>query len=83
MYKFIASKMPTAAFIGDVKVLGELIKAKRTEMGIELADYAALCGAGINTLSRLENGDSSCRYFDDSSLRVFRSKKKIGSGGRI
>ena len=58
--KVIASKMPASAFIGDAEVLGELIKAKRTEMGIKLADCAALCGVGINTLSRIENGNSNC-----------------------
>ena len=58
--KVKASKMPTSLFIDDAEVLGELIKAKRTEMGIKLADCAALCGIGINTLSRIENGNSNC-----------------------
>jgi transcriptional regulator with XRE-family HTH domain len=32
----------------------------RTELGIKLADCAALCGIGINTLSRIENGNANC-----------------------
>lgn len=51
-----ASKMPTSVFIDDAETLGELIKAKRTGMGMKLADCAALCGISINTLSRIENG---------------------------
>ncbi|GGB60651.1 MULTISPECIES: helix-turn-helix domain-containing protein [Shewanella] len=58
--KVTASKMPSAAFIDNAAVLGQLIKAKRTELGLKLADCAALCGIGINTLSRIENGNSNC-----------------------
>jgi len=54
--KVKASKMPTSLIIDDAKTLGELIKAKRTGIGIKLADCAALCGISINTLSRIENG---------------------------
>lgn len=54
------SEMPGAAFIVNAEILGQLIKAKRTELGIKLADCAALCGIGINTLSRIENGNANC-----------------------
>ena len=54
------SKMPNIAFIENAQVLGQVIKAKRTELGIKLADCAALCGIGINTLSRIENGNANC-----------------------
>ena len=54
--KVKASKMPTSLFIDNADTLGKLIKAKRTGMGIKLADCAALCGISINTLSRIENG---------------------------
>jgi len=52
--------MPNTKFIDNAEVLGQLIKAKRTELGIKLADCAALCGIGINTLSRIENGNANC-----------------------
>lgn len=52
--------MPSSAYIDSAEVLGQLIKAKRTELGLKLADCAALCGIGINTLSRIENGNSNC-----------------------
>lgn len=58
--KVTASKMPSSAYIEGAAVLGQLIKAKRTELGLKLADCAALCGIGINTLSRIENGNANC-----------------------
>jgi len=58
--KVTSSKMPEAEFIENAHVLGQLIKAKRTELGMKLADCAALCGVGINTLSRIENGNDNC-----------------------
>lgn len=58
--KVTASKMPSSAYVGDAEVLGQLIKAKRTELGLKLADCSSLCGIGINTLSRIENGNSNC-----------------------
>lgn len=54
------SNLPSSAFIDNAEILGQLIKAKRTELGIKLADCAALCGVGINTLSRIENGNANC-----------------------
>lgn len=58
--KVTVSDMPDAVFIDNAGILGQLIKAKRTELGIKLADCAALCGIGINTLSRIENGNVNC-----------------------
>lgn len=52
--------MPSTGNINNAQVLGQVIKAKRTEMGIKLIDCAALCGIGINTLSRIENGNANC-----------------------
>lgn len=58
--KVTVSDMPDSVFIDNARILGQLIKAKRTELGIKLADCAALCGIGINTLSRIENGNANC-----------------------
>ncbi|WP_296048747.1 helix-turn-helix domain-containing protein [uncultured Alteromonas sp.] len=58
--KVTASDMPSTDFIDSAEILGQLIKAKRTGLGIKLADCAALCGIGINTLSRIENGNANC-----------------------
>jgi transcriptional regulator with XRE-family HTH domain len=58
--KVTVSDMPDSVFIDSAGILGQLIKAKRTELGIKLADCAALCGIGINTLSRIENGNANC-----------------------
>ena len=58
--KVTTSEMPQTQYIGDAYVLGQLIKAKRTAMGMRMADCAALCNVGINTLSRIENGNANC-----------------------
>ena len=51
------SDMPATSLILDSVNLGKLIKARRTAMNMKLTDCAALCGVGINTLSRIENGN--------------------------
>jgi transcriptional regulator with XRE-family HTH domain len=51
------SDMPETNVILDSINLGKLIKAKRTAMKMKLADCASLCNVGINTLSRIENGN--------------------------
>lgn len=53
----IQSDMPETGPILDSVNLGKLIKAKRTAMKMKLADCASLCDVGINTLSRIENGN--------------------------
>ncbi|MCM2680972.1 helix-turn-helix domain-containing protein [Echinimonas agarilytica] len=58
--KVTTSQMPQTQFIENANVLGQLIKAKRTATGMKLADCAALCNVGINTLSRIENGNDNC-----------------------
>jgi transcriptional regulator with XRE-family HTH domain len=58
--RVIVANLPRSEFIDNAEILGQLIKAKRTELGIKLADCAALCGVGINTLSRIENGNANC-----------------------
>lgn len=58
--RVIVASLPSSEFIDNAEILGQLIKAKRTELGIKLADCAALCGVGINTLSRIENGNANC-----------------------
>jgi len=53
------SDMPDTSLILEPESLGKLIKAKRTEMKMKLVDCASLCGVGINTLSRIENGNTN------------------------
>lgn len=53
----IQSDMPETSSILDLEDLGKLIKAKRTAMKMKLADCASLCNVGINTMSRIENGN--------------------------
>jgi transcriptional regulator with XRE-family HTH domain len=58
--KVTIANMPETQFIDNARILGKLIKAKRTAMGMKMADCAALCNIGINTLSRIENGNANC-----------------------
>jgi len=52
-----ATEAPNVSAITNPELLGQLIKAKRTGMRLKLRDCAALCGVGVNTLSRLERGN--------------------------
>ena len=54
------TNFPTVSHIDAPKILGELIRAKRTLLNLRLEDFAALCSVGINTLSRIENGNENC-----------------------
>lgn len=53
----IPTEMPSESLITEPAILGAVIKAKRTAIRMKLCDCAALCGIGINTLSRIENGN--------------------------
>ncbi|MFT5675668.1 MAG: transcriptional regulator with XRE-family HTH domain [Paraglaciecola sp.] len=53
----IPTKMPRESLITEPALLGAVIKAKRTAIRMKLSDCATLCGIGINTLSRIENGN--------------------------
>jgi len=79
--------MPDTVFIDNAEILGQLIKAKRTELGIKLADCAALCGIGINTLSRIENGNANCTlsavFSVLSGLGIKLTSKELASAETI
>ena len=55
--QFTQSNLPASNAILDPVNLGKLIKANCTPMKMTLADCASLCKVGINTLSRIENGN--------------------------
>lgn len=56
----VPTKQPENAVLTDAATLGVLIRARRTALKMKLEDCAALCGIGINTLSRIENGNTNC-----------------------
>jgi transcriptional regulator with XRE-family HTH domain len=56
----VPTKQPENAVLTDAATLGVLIRARRTALKMKLEDCAALCGIGINTLSRIENGNPNC-----------------------
>jgi hypothetical protein len=61
------SDMPETNVILDPVNLGKLIKAKRTAIKMKLADCASLCNVGINTLSRIENGNFNSTLDQDET----------------
>jgi transcriptional regulator with XRE-family HTH domain len=58
--KVVPTKHPNSIVLSDAATLGTLIRARRTALKMKLQDCAALCGIGINTLSRIENGNPNC-----------------------
>lgn len=43
------------------KLIGEIIKARRTQSDLRLEDAAALCGVAKDTLMKIEHGQSTCQ----------------------
>jgi transcriptional regulator with XRE-family HTH domain len=57
-------KLPTPDLSQSVtaKLLGEAIKAKRTQSNLRLEDAAALCGVAKQTLMRIEHGHDTSQF---------------------
>lgn len=47
---------PTQTGALDMALLGQYVKARRTQAGLRIDDAALLCGVAKDTLSRIENG---------------------------
>ena len=43
-------------------LLGQAIKARRTQTNLRLEDAAALCGVAKQTLMKIEHGQQSCQF---------------------
>lgn len=43
------------------ELIGQVIKARRTQSDLRLEDAAALCGVAKDTLMKIEGGQSSCQ----------------------
>ena len=50
------------------EILGEFIRARRTQEGLKMHDVAMLCGISIATLSNIEKAQANIRI--DSALNV-------------
>ncbi|MBX9586362.1 MAG: helix-turn-helix domain-containing protein [Gammaproteobacteria bacterium] len=63
-------KLPTPDLSQPVgpKLLGEAIKAKRTQSNLRLEDAAALCGVAKETFHRIEHGQGTSSV--DNVLRI-------------
>jgi len=44
------------------ELLGQAIKARRTQSNLRLEDAAALCGVAKQTLMKIEHGQQSCKF---------------------
>ncbi len=44
-----------------MKLLGEIIKARRTQSDLRLEDAAAFCGVAKETFMKIEHGQSNCQ----------------------
>ncbi len=50
------------------EILGEFIRARRTQEGLKMHDVAMLCGISIATLTNIEKAEANVRI--DSALGV-------------
>lgn len=50
------------------KLLGEFVRAKRTQAGLRIDDAAQLCGVSVETISKIETAKSGVRV--ESLFRV-------------
>jgi len=53
-----------------MQLLGQYVKARRTQAGLRIDDAADLCGVSKDTLSRIENGKDTVQV--GSLLRVMQ-----------
>lgn len=53
--------MPSLDQILTPALLGQAIKAKRTQSHLRLEDAAALCGVAKQTFMKIEHGESTCQ----------------------
>ncbi len=56
MKKLIKLKSPPLEQILTASLLGQAIKARRTQSGLRLEDAAALCGVAKQTFMKIEHG---------------------------
>jgi len=54
------------------KLIGQFIKARRTQQGLNTKDVAMLCGVSANTLNSIENGIEGMRV--SSILSIMQDK---------
>ncbi len=43
------------------ELLGQAVRARRTQSNLRLADAAALCGVAKQTLMKIEHGEATCQ----------------------
>lgn len=43
------------------KLIGQIIKARRTQSNLRLEDAAALCGVAKDTMMKIEHGQATCQ----------------------
>ena len=66
--KIVATATPDLNQALTAKLLGDAIKARRTQSQLRIEDAAALCGVAKQTLSNVEHGHSSTQF--DTILNI-------------
>lgn len=66
--RIIPVKTPNLNQTLTAELLGEFIKARRTQSNLRLEDAAALCGVAKDTLMKIEHGQATCKL--ESVLQV-------------
>ena len=61
---------PDANVPMSMALLGQYVKARRTQVGLRIDDAALLCGVAKDTLSKIENGKDTVQVA--SLLRVMQ-----------
>lgn len=79
--QFTQSNLPASNAILDPVNLGKLIKANCTPMKMTLADCASLCKVGINTLSRIENGNPNSTL--EATFFIFKGPLSMKSAANL
>jgi len=59
--KVKAIEEPSFDEVLSTKSIGQFIKARRTQQGLNTKDAAMLCGVSANTLNNIENGIDGMR----------------------
>lgn len=64
------SILPTPEQKGPLtaKVIGDFVRAKRTQAGLRIDDAAQMCGVSVETISKIETAKSGVRV--ESLFRV-------------
>ena len=71
--RVIEKPKPNTDDVVTIKMLGQLVSAKRTSKGMKIRDTAQLCNMSVQTLQKIEHGDGSVK-----TERLFHALQMLG-----